>query len=485
MRRPWNWLPALLFTGLVASKAIAAPGGFDEKKGAPSAAPVVRAPAWILMDVDTGRILEKRNATKRMFPASTTKTLMALTAIRSGRMDVLSTIGPNPPKVGESSIGLLQGEQFTVRELVAAALIKSANDACVAVAEGVSGTEAAFIKQMNEVSKKVGARNSHWTNPHGLHDPNHYTTALDLALIARAALRDPWFNETVRTKETTMMGNEKVGPTRVLRNRNRLLFRWDECDGVKTGYTRQAGRCLIASATRVMNTSRGPRPFRLLSVVLHAPDSWGDSRTLLEKVGFARFHPEELAQKNQDFGTVNVAGGAFDAHAITSRAVEMALRRGERVDGPPRVTLFKLHAPIQKGQIIGSAMFYNGDRKLAEVPLEARETVPVGLATRVFPPARVLPSNPPYRFLIIGSAAGSLALFLIWFKLRAQEPRKSKTKGAKYDTPTETRAEFLARLQAEREARENGAARQRNARGTSGGTNRRGTLPRQSRFREP
>lgn len=459
MRRPQFWLPALLFAGLQAASIFqaasvaAAPGGYDDKPGAPPAPLVVRAPSWILMDVDTGRILEKHNANQRMFPASTTKTLMALTAIRSGRMDVLSTIGPNPPKTGESSIGLLQGERFTVRDLTRAALIKSANDACVAVAEGVSGTVPAFVKQMNIVSKEVGANDSHWMNPHGLHDPNHYTTAHDLALIARAALQDPWFNETVRIKDMTMPGNAKVGPLRALRNRNRLLFRWAECDGVKTGYTRQAGRCLIATATRTMQTARGPRPFRLLSVVLHAPDSWGDCRNLLEKVGFARFHPQELAQQNQEFGTINVEGGAFDAHAITPRPVEMALRSTEHVDPAPRVQLFHLRAPVKQGQIIGRVSFYDGAKRLAQVPLESRDEVPVGLAARVFPPARSLPSNTPIRFLIIGSAAGSLALLLIWFKLRSQEPKTAKIKGANHDTRTETKAEFYARLEAEREAK--------------------------------
>jgi hypothetical protein len=176
---------------------------------------------------------------------------------------------------------------------------------------------------------------------------------------------------------------------------------------------------------------------------------------LLDKVGFARFHPQQVARAGQEFGKANVAGGAFDAHAITPRAMELPLRRGERIDGAPRVSLFQLRAPVQKGQIIGSLAFYEGDRKIAEVPLEAREAVPVGLATKVFPPARVLPSNPPYRFLIYACAAGSLALFLIYFKLRSQETKPTKLKGATHDKRTETRAEFYARLEAERETRRN------------------------------
>jgi len=171
---------------------------------------VVQAQAYILVDVSSGRVLAQRNADARMFPASTTKTMTALVALKHGNLDSVVSIGPNPASTGEQSVYLLEGEQFRLRDLVRAAMIKSANDSCVAIAEGVAGTVPQFVDLMNKEAKKVGARHTHFVNPHGLHDPNHYTTARDLSLIARAAMEYPFFNRTIRTRETTIHGNAKI-----------------------------------------------------------------------------------------------------------------------------------------------------------------------------------------------------------------------------------------------------------------------------------
>jgi D-alanyl-D-alanine carboxypeptidase (penicillin-binding protein 5/6) len=388
----------------------------------------IRAPSWVLIDADTGRILAGRDPRRRLFPASTTKTMTALVAIESGRLNDIVTIGPNPPKTGESSIYLQQGEQFTLRDLVRAAMIKSANDSCVAIAEGVAGTVPAFVEKMNRRAKEVGALDTHFVNPHGLHDPNHYTTALDLARIARAAAKYPFFNETVRTLRTTIHGNEKLGPVRVLLNRNRLLQRWKESDGIKTGYTRQAGRCLVASATRVVQTPSGPYNFRLISVVLHSPDSWTDSANILRNEGFAKYHPMKVSKANQSFGTINVAGGAFSAEAITPRDIGLPLRHDEQGAQKPQVRFFELKAPLRAGQPVGSITFFGAGRRLAETPLVAREAVPIAFSARVLPPAaRYLPSHPPLRWTILGGISLGLATLLTVLKIRAQRPRADRT----------------------------------------------------------
>ena len=286
----------------------------------------VLAPSYILLDPVSGRILEEHNAHQRMFPASTTKTMMALVAIESGKLDETVTIGPNPPKTGEQSLNLLQGERFVLRDLVRSALIKSANDACVAVAEGVAGDVPTFVKMMNEKAKQIGALDTHFVNPHGLHDPNHYTTAYDLALIARAAMQHPEFNEIVRTQRSQVHGNWKIGPVRPLLNRNRLLFRWAECDGVKTGYTKQAGRCLIASATHF---DAAKESWRLLSVVLHSPNSWQDSQVLIARHGFAHFEPYLAARSGDQFGNAMVQDGGT-TQAILPRDAMLTLRANEK-----------------------------------------------------------------------------------------------------------------------------------------------------------
>jgi D-alanyl-D-alanine carboxypeptidase (penicillin-binding protein 5/6) len=381
------------------------------------------------MDVSSGRVLAQHNARQRMYPASTTKTMTALVAIAQGKLDRVVRVGPNPPQVGESSVHLLQGEQFTLADLVRAAMIKSANDSCVAIAEGVAGSVPAFAEMMNRKAQEVGARDTNFVNPHGLHDPNHYTTAYDLALITRAAMRYPFFNAVVSTREATIHGNWKIGPTRVMVNRNRLLFRWPECDGVKTGYTKQAGRCLIASATRMVRTPSGTvQPFRLLSVVLHAPDTWSDSRHILQKLGFERFSPVSVALAGEDFGAVEVSGGAFNTRAVTPRAVSLALRRDENAAITRRVHLLGAKAPLRARQTVGYVEFLAGTQRLAEAPLVTEAAVPASMVARVLPSAaRVVPSNPVQRFGLYGVLLLGLAFLMALWKIRARKPRQRQS----------------------------------------------------------
>ena len=371
----------------------------------------VLAPSYILLDPVSGRILEERNAHARMFPASTTKTMMALVAIESGKLDEITTIGPNPPKTGEQSINLQQGERFVVRDLVRAALIKSANDACVAVAEAVAGDVPSFAKMMNEKAKQVGALNSHFVNPHGLHNADHYTTAYDLALIARAAMRHSEFNEIVRTQRSQVHGNAKIGPVRPLMNRNRLLFRWAECDGIKTGYTKQAGRCLIASATRLDPATK--EPWRLLSVVLHSPNSWQDSQTLIARHGFAHFQPYLAAHNGQVFGDANVQNGGTTQAVLPSDAM-LTLRAAEKGTLRSETRFRSLTAPVRAGQRVGTLTYFAGERAVAVLPLVAQSDVSGSAMARVLPAsmgplvlagARFLPT------LLLGLlAAGGLKL---------------------------------------------------------------------------
>lgn len=391
-------------------------------KGWVAAPGPINAGAYILMDVDSGRILAQHNAGQRMFPASTTKTMTALVAIAGGDLERKVRIGVDPSRTGEASIFLMPGENLPLADLVRAALIRSANDSCVAIAEAVAGSVPAFVKLMNQKAREVGATHTHFANPHGLHDPNHYTTAHDLALIARAALRDPFFNQTIRTREAIMPGNWKIGPQRLLVNRNRLLFRWNACDGVKTGYTKQAGNCLIASATR-LDPSTGRR-WRLLSVVLHSTDTSSDSVKLLQGEGFTKFHPLDVARAGEPCGKVEVPGGANSVEAVTPRDVRLPLRSDEVAFLTRRLRLFGRRAPVAKGQIIGYLEFSTSGHKLMDVPLVAQSAVGVSLAARAFPAAAsIIPSNPALRWGLGGLLLLSLALSLAALKARANGVR--------------------------------------------------------------
>jgi D-alanyl-D-alanine carboxypeptidase (penicillin-binding protein 5/6) len=393
-----------------------------DKKPAVQKAGTVLAPSYILMDLDTGRVLAARAEHVRRFPASTTKTLTALVALENKSPDTIVTIGPNPPTVGESSINLQQGETFTLRELLEAALVRSANDSCVAIAEGVAGSEAAFVQMMNKKAREVGALDSHFCNPHGLHNPQHYTTAYDLAMIARAALKHPEFNDIVSMHAASIHGNAKVGPLRSFFNRNRLLLRWNECDGVKTGYTKQAGRCLVATATRM--DPRSHRPWRLLSVVMHAPDSWTDSRNLLE-YGFSHWKSYSVAHGGDLVAKLDVKGGASQVEAMAAREIRLPLQPQERTNLQTRVRSLEPEAPVRGGQNVAEIEWLLGDRKIGAVPLVAGEDVPLSISARMMPVAgQVLPSKPLLRWTVY--LCGLLGILLIATGLKALDNERKR-----------------------------------------------------------
>ena len=422
--------PTIASTPYVAapSSVVAAHDVGKKDRFAPLQLPIIiRAPAYIVIDADSGRVLKEFSSRRRMFPASTTKTLTALTALRHAKPGETIRVGPNPPKVGESSAYLLEGEQFTLADLLRAAMIKSANDACVAIAEGVGGDVPTFAKLMNAEARRVGALDSHFVNPSGLHDAKHYTTAHDLALIARAAMTSPFFAQIVRAREVEIHGNWKLGGNRVLVNKNRLLCMWKEVDGVKTGYTRQAGRCLIASATRRVRDSKGQmRNWRLISVVMHSPDTWGESARLLLD-GFTYFRPVPVARKGESVGEIEVQGGAHAVEATVLRDVNLPLKSGERVlevgaknlnenrdalSLTRRVRLQTLRAPLHRGQTVGTIEWISRGKTVAIVPLIAPDDVPVAIAARVVP-MRFAPSNTTLWWSVFGALSLGTALVLL------------------------------------------------------------------------
>ena len=231
------------------------------------------AKSAILLDAKSGDILYEKNPDEMQYPASATKILTALIVLEEGDLDRIVTIEPEDTKVEPSALEFKPGEQYTRRHLLFALLLKSANDVALALARDNAGNVAAFAEKMNRRAETLGALASHFTNPHGLHDPHHFTTARDLAAIARVAMQHPLFREIVATPEIGMArGAEWV----VLKNHNKLLAMLPGCIGVKTGYTRPAQQVLVSSAIRAGKEA--------ISVVMHSdkPGIWNDSKTLLE-----------------------------------------------------------------------------------------------------------------------------------------------------------------------------------------------------------
>ncbi len=239
----------------------------------------VNAASAILVDANSGVVLFERDPDASRPPASVTKILTALIVLERGRLNDTVAVSRAAAQTGGHRLGLRAGQRITLGDLLAAVLIRSANDAAVAAAEHVGGSLPGFVALMNETAKDLGMANSRFANPHGLDEPFHFTTARDMATLTRVALDNPSFAELVRAPRARLTiwkpGRRSLVPqSRIVRSHNRLLGQVAGADGVKTGYTDSAGRCLVASA------SRGSH--RMIAVLLNAPQRWTDAAALLE-----------------------------------------------------------------------------------------------------------------------------------------------------------------------------------------------------------
>lgn len=243
------------------------------------AQPQITAASYLLMDAHTGRVLLEHNGQEKRPPASTTKILTSITAIDLANLDELVIVSSNADRVGDATIYLSTGEVFDLRSLLLGALIKSGNDATVAIAEQVAGDEKLFMDLVNRKARILGAVNTEFFNPHGLPHDQHVTTAYDLGIITQYAMKNPVFAAMVKTKETTIT-SFNTGRTVYLTNTNKLLWKNDEIIGVKTGTTNKAGKCLVSAARRDGKI--------LIAVVLKSNDRYGDTEKLLNW-GFEEF----------------------------------------------------------------------------------------------------------------------------------------------------------------------------------------------------
>jgi D-alanyl-D-alanine carboxypeptidase (penicillin-binding protein 5/6) len=262
---------------LLVTPAVGAPSKASETPPADTSAvekePTVFAESAALIDSFTGEFLYLKNENAIQYPASSTKILTALLVIEAGDLDKPVTVDLSDTKVEPTKLELQPGEQYTRRQLLYGLMLKSANDVAMTLARDNAGSVQAFAEKMTRRAAELGATNSHFANPNGLHDPAHYTTAHDLALIARAAMEQPFFRQVVSTIYYTWKSPK--GVIYQLRNHNRLLRHFAGCNGLKTGYTRAAQQVLVSSALR--------EGHEVISVVLHTnkPGIWEDSKALL------------------------------------------------------------------------------------------------------------------------------------------------------------------------------------------------------------
>lgn len=240
-----------------------------------------------VIEVNSDRILYCLNENTKLPMASTTKILTALTVIENFDLDKEITVSKSSVGVEGSSIYLREGEKLTVKELLYGLMLRSGNDCAECLASSIISKEK-FIKLMNETAIKCGAINSNFTNPHGLHDDNHYTTAYDLCKITAYAMKNETFREIASTKKVKI-SNDGYSYDRVLINKNKLLFTYDGCIGVKTGYTKKAGRCLVTAVEK--------EDMLIVSVVINSPEMWERSKELLS-TAFFQYDMVNVVNKN-------------------------------------------------------------------------------------------------------------------------------------------------------------------------------------------
>ncbi len=339
----------------------------------------INARAAILMDAATGQVYYAKDAELRRSPASLTKLMTAILAVENGKMDDMVTVTERAASVSVgSTIGLNKGDRITLENLLKAALITSANDSTVAIAEHVGGNHDSFIYQMNRKAVILGAADTRFTNTNGYYEPQHYTTAYDLCLITRYALQKPYINKLVATRETVIRWVEPEKEKEV-HNTNRLLRanEFQGIDGVKTGSTARAGNCLIASATR--------RDKRLIAVVLHAGNRYREAAKLLD-YGFSEVRPVTIFPAGKEMVEIQVKDGIFATLPLTvAEPVRVEIARDQQLNIKLNLSLnSNTVAPVREGQRLGHAVFTIDGYQLIKVPLvAAREVPPVALLDRM------------------------------------------------------------------------------------------------------
>lgn len=323
------------------------------------------ASAAILVDAASGRVLYERNADRKMLIASTTKILTALVAIEQGNLQDTVKVSREAACTEGSAMYLKEGETLTLETLLYGLLLCSGNDAAVAVAQHVGGSVKGFVALMNEKARELEMENSSFANPNGLDDENHYSTARDMAKLARAALENETLVRIASTRSIT------IG-ARTMHNHNKLLGYMDNCLGLKTGYTKAAGRTLVSCAER--------NGQRLIAVTLQDGNDWADHQALYE-YGFSTYPARTCAVRGKALTQASVSGGirsgvpliagesfCWPAAASEQLTTEICLDR-------------PLSAPVAAGTVVGAAVFRLNGAEVGRVPLAAGRTVMPKLAS--------------------------------------------------------------------------------------------------------
>lgn len=336
-------------------------------------APALSARRAVLLDAGSGRVLYEKSANEKSLIASTTKIMTGLLVCEYGNLEEEICVPAESVGVEGSSMYLKAGECVTLRALLYGMMLRSGNDAALALAIHIAGGADAFAARMNARAQSLGLEHTHFANPHGLDSEENYSTARDLAMLARAAMQNETFREVVSTKSVTAAG-------RCMTNHNKLLWRYDGAIGIKTGYTKKAGRILVSAAERDGRM--------LIAVTINDPDDWRDHARLLD-YGFSQYTQKTFADAGMTVGRVLVMDGEVPSvELVTREALCCPVLMGEHVRLRLRVPVI-VSAPVAAEEAGTMEVLVNGE-VAASVPVcYANAVVPrqkekAGLLARLF-----------------------------------------------------------------------------------------------------
>ena len=318
----------------------------------------------IVMDADSGRVLYEHNAYDKKSIASTTKIMTAIVVLENCKLEDVVTVSYKAATTEGSSMYLKPNEKITVEDLLYGLMLNSGNDAATALAEHTSGDTEKFAELMNQKAKEIGMQNSSFANPHGLDNENHYSTAYDMALLTKYAMENDKFKEIVGTnKKIAKEADEEK--YKYLTNHNKLLSMYEWCKGVKTGFTKKSGRCLVSYAEK--------NNVKLITITLNAPDDWNDHISLYDQY-FDKYKSYKLIDTKGYICSVNIENSEEKTIKLYNcKAIHLTLTEEEYKNIKIKYTYpTSIKVPIYIDQVIGTTEIMLNGKVIASSPIVSK-----------------------------------------------------------------------------------------------------------------
>ncbi len=325
----------------------------------------ISAKSAVVICADTSEVVYSKNMNERLSMASTTKIMTAILALEYGASDKMQKVTTDMISVEGSSIGLLDGDKISLKTLVKGMLLESGNDAANATAYIIGGSIPHFVAMMNNKAKEIGMNSTSFETPSGLDGENHYSTAFDMALLGAYAIKNPEFRSISEDKsDVVYYGNPPY--RRVFTNHNKLLEFYDGAFGIKTGFTKKSGRCLVSAVEKDGKT--------LVAVTLNAPDDWNDHIKMYD-YAFERVNSYQLAD-NLNSVKLKVVGGTNNVVNVEMLSTINYTTAASQLNYDSKIYIEQfVYAPVYKGDVVGKIEFYSGKSKLGEMSICSKETV--------------------------------------------------------------------------------------------------------------